>query len=70
LRFSANNELVTYVARNLKPYRGFHIFMRSLPKLLKLRPKAQVLIVGGDEVSYMAHACRLAKPFVNVTVPN
>jgi glycosyltransferase involved in cell wall biosynthesis len=26
--------------------------MRSLPALLKLRPKARVLIVGGDHVSY------------------
>ena len=46
------DEIVTYVARNLEPYRGFHVFMRALPALLKLRPKARVLIVGGDQVSY------------------
>ncbi|WP_416274646.1 glycosyltransferase [Lamprobacter sp.] len=28
--------------------------MRALPKLLRRRPKARVLIVGGDEVSYGA----------------
>lgn len=45
-------EVVTYVARNLEPYRGFHTFMRALPAVLAARPNAQVLIVGGDEVSY------------------
>lgn len=44
--------LVTYVARNLEPYRGFHIFMRALPPLLRERPDLQVAIVGGDGVSY------------------
>lgn len=43
---------VTYVARNLEPYRGFPNFMRSLPAILERRPNAHVLIVGGDEVSY------------------
>ncbi|MFT3850220.1 MAG: glycosyltransferase family 4 protein [Propionivibrio sp.] len=49
---SAADEVVTYVARNLEPYRGFPSFMRSLPAILAARPKADVLIVGGDEVSY------------------
>jgi len=49
---SAGDEIVTYVARNLEPYRGFPSFMRSLPAILSARPKAQVLIVGGDDVSY------------------
>jgi glycosyltransferase involved in cell wall biosynthesis len=48
------DEVLTYVARNLEPYRGFHIFMRALPGLLERRPKLQVLIVGGDDVSYGA----------------
>jgi glycosyltransferase involved in cell wall biosynthesis len=48
------DEVVTYVARNLEPYRGFHIFMRSLPQLLRRRKHAQVVIVGGDGVSYGA----------------
>lgn len=46
------DEVVTFVARNLEPYRGFHIFMRALPELLHLRPRAQVLLVGSDGVSY------------------
>jgi glycosyltransferase involved in cell wall biosynthesis len=47
-------EIVTFVARNLEPMRGFHIFMRALPKILEERPRAQVVIVGGDGVSYGA----------------
>ena len=49
-----DDEVITFVNRNLEPYRGYHIFMRALPQLLKERPKATVLIVGGDEVSYGA----------------
>ncbi len=47
-------EIVTFVARNLEPVRGFHIFMRALPEILAARPNAQVVIVGGDGVSYGA----------------
>ncbi|MDA8586384.1 glycosyltransferase family 4 protein [Rhodobacteraceae bacterium] len=47
-----DDEVLTYVSRNLEPYRGFHSFMRALPAILKNRPNARVIIVGGDEVSY------------------
>jgi glycosyltransferase involved in cell wall biosynthesis len=46
------DEVLTYVSRNLEPYRGFHSFMRALPRILADRPNAQVVIVGGDDVSY------------------
>lgn len=51
-RYRAGDEIVTYVARNLEPYRGFHTFMRTLPRLQELRPDARVLVVGGNDVSY------------------
>lgn len=44
--------MITYVARNLEPYRGFHIFMRALPQILREHPTCQVVVVGGDGVSY------------------
>jgi glycosyltransferase involved in cell wall biosynthesis len=47
-------EIVTYIARNLEPMRGYHIFMRALPKILLARPEAHVVIAGGDGVSYGA----------------
>ena len=53
---SRDDEVITFVNRNLEPYRGYHIFMRALPALLKERPNARVVIVGGDEVSYGARA--------------
>ncbi|MBK7000902.1 MAG: glycosyltransferase family 4 protein [Rhodoferax sp.] len=48
------DEVITFVNRNLEPYRGYHIFMRALPDILRERPQARVLIVGGDDVSYGA----------------
>lgn len=52
LKLTRADEVITYVSRNLEPYRGFHVFMRTLPHILARRPNCHVLIVGGDDVSY------------------
>jgi len=54
LVLTKKDEILTFVNRNLEPYRGYHTFMRSLPAILKDRPNLKVLIVGGDKVSYGA----------------
>lgn len=46
------DEVLSFVNRNIEPYRGAHIFLRALPAVLAARPQAQVVIVGGDGVSY------------------
>ena len=51
-RLNQGEEIVTFVVRNLEPYRGFPQFMRAAELILKRRPKAKIIIVGGDDVSY------------------
>ena len=53
-QLTRKDEVITFVNRNLEPYRGYHTFMRALPELLKQRPHAKVLIVGGNDISYGA----------------
>jgi len=57
--FRPGDEVLTFVSRNLEPYRGFHIFMRALPEVLSARRQAHVIIVGGQEAGYgPLHASR------------
>ncbi len=48
----AGDEVLTFAARNLEPLRGYHKFMRALPQIMRERPAAHVIIVGGHGVSY------------------
>lgn len=54
ITLTKSDEVITFVNRNFEPCRGFHIFMRALPEILQRRPKARVLMVGGDGASYGA----------------
>ena len=56
IKLRQGDEVITFVARQLEPYRGFHIFMRALPLIQKLRPQARVVLVGGEGTSYGAAA--------------
>lgn len=47
-----DNEIITYTARGLEPYRGFHIFMRAVEEICRRRPKCHIIITGGDEARY------------------
>ncbi len=54
IALTRQNQVITFINRNLEPYRGYHIFMRALPEILKRNPEARALIIGGNEVSYGA----------------
>ena len=40
--------VITYVSRRFEPLRGFHSFMRALPRVLDEVPQAHVVLVGSD----------------------
>ena len=50
--FRRGDPLVTYTARHLEAYRGFHHFMEALVTLQKLRPDAHAVVVGGSKGAY------------------
>jgi glycosyltransferase involved in cell wall biosynthesis len=52
VQLKAVDPVITFVARNLEPYRGFHVFMRALERIQEKHPNCHALIVGGDDVSY------------------
>jgi glycosyltransferase involved in cell wall biosynthesis len=52
LDLSHVNELVTYVARGMEPYRGFPQFMEAVALIHKRRPNCHVVVVGADRIAY------------------
>jgi glycosyltransferase involved in cell wall biosynthesis len=54
LNLGAQDEVLSFVNRNLEPSRGYHRFMRALPAILRQRPRAQVVVVGESGTSYGA----------------
>ncbi|WP_299152895.1 glycosyltransferase family 4 protein [uncultured Tateyamaria sp.] len=49
---TAQDEVVTFMARNLETTRGYHQFMRAVPYIQKARPDARILVIGGNDASY------------------
>lgn len=47
-----DDEVITYISRNLETTRGYHQFMRALPRIMEQRPEARVIVVGGNDTSY------------------
>lgn len=54
--FRKGDPVLTFVSRNLEPYRGYHRLMRALPELQRRCPTLHTVIVGADGVSYGAAA--------------
>ncbi|GJL93000.1 glycosyltransferase [Hyphococcus sp.] len=52
LDLSHVDEIITYVARGMEPYRGFPEFMKALEIVLAQRPDAHAVILGEDRVAY------------------
>lgn len=52
LDLSGSQEIVTYVARGMEPYRGFPQFIEAVRLITEERPGCHVVIVGADRVAY------------------
>jgi glycosyltransferase involved in cell wall biosynthesis len=52
LDLSHAQEIVTYVARGMEPYRGFPQFIEAVGLLQQRRPQCHVVIVGENRVAY------------------
>ena len=52
LDLSGADEIVTYVARGMEPYRGFPQAMTAFAEIQKRRPRAHIVVVGADRVAY------------------
>jgi glycosyltransferase involved in cell wall biosynthesis len=44
--------VITFINRNFERLRGFHIFMRALPRFMEAIPEAQVVAIGADGGGY------------------
>jgi len=49
---TSDDDVITYVARGMEPYRGFPQFMEAVAKVQKSNSNAHVVIVGDDRVAY------------------
>ena len=54
IKIDSKSEIITFVNRNLEPYRGYHSFMRSISSVLNSRKNTRILIIGGEDNGYGA----------------
>ncbi|WP_162009471.1 glycosyltransferase [Labrenzia sp. CE80] len=47
-----DDDVITYVARGMEPYRGFPQFMQAVAKVQKKNPNAHAIVVGNDRIAY------------------
>lgn len=52
ITLTSDDDVITYVARGMEPYRGFPQFMDAVSKVQKKNPKVHAVIVGDDRVAY------------------
>lgn len=52
LDLSGAEEVVTYAARGMEPYRGFPQFMEAMALLLERRSRTHVVVAGSERVCY------------------
>jgi len=48
----SSTPLITYVTRNIEPYRGFPTFIRAVVEMQKHHPTLQVVVIGGESNGY------------------
>ena len=52
-QITEKDKLITFVNRNLEPYRGCHSFIRSIPLIQEKHPDCKIVIIGNTKgVSY------------------
>jgi glycosyltransferase involved in cell wall biosynthesis len=49
---SADNDVITFVARNIEPLRGYHVFMRALPRIMRELPHVEIVVIGSEHSYY------------------
>lgn len=52
LCLSRADQVVTYCARSLEPYRGFPVFIKAVELICQQHPQCHIIIIGADDVSY------------------
>jgi glycosyltransferase involved in cell wall biosynthesis len=45
-KLDRSTPVITFINRRFEPLRGYHVFMRALPRLMAEVPEAQVLLIG------------------------